>query len=63
MSEYGTCEECNVDLEAYCFTEKQYDSYNLPTGYIKSAVSHLYCPRCGKEFCVDDTFDGDWYKG
>jgi len=58
---YGKCEECWTELEASWFIEKEYDTkYNSPTGRTRRAVDCLQCPSCGKKYCVDDTFDGDW---
>lgn len=30
------------------------------TGRKKLIVDYIYCPVCGKNFPVDDTFDGPW---
>jgi hypothetical protein len=41
---------------AYC------DGHPYLTGRKRRAVDVLVCPCCFKEHCVDDTFDGPWYK-
>ena len=60
---YGKCDRCGADLmPADWFEEKEYDSKTmLPTGRVRWAVGYIVCPECGRKFCVDDTFDGQWH--
>lgn len=37
------------------------DTWDVEEGK-RIAVSHLTCPYCFKNFPVDDSFDGGWYK-
>jgi hypothetical protein len=32
------------------------------TGCYRKVVSSLSCPRCLKNYYVDDSFDGNWYR-
>lgn len=61
---YGNC-SCGYHLEAVFFEEQEEkiykDGFKVKTGRYRKAVSHLICENCGKNHCVDDTFDGDWY--
>ena len=60
--DFGTCDECGYPLEAEWFIEKEYNhKYHQPTGRTRLAVDYLFCPRCFKEYTVDDTFDGNWH--
>lgn len=59
--DYGKCDICNSDLEAEIFLDTEYGKYGIPTGRVRQAVGVLYCPYCGKRYCVDDTFDGPWF--
>lgn len=34
----------------------------LHTGRKRRAVDHLYCDSCFNRECVDDSFDGPWYR-
>lgn len=54
------CQICDKVLIPYTFIDKEYVK-NIPTGRIRYAVSHLYCPMCGKKVCVDDSLDGIWF--
>ena len=56
------CPRCYYPLEPCVYEEKELNQYNKPTGRIRNAVSYLYCPICGETSCVDDSFDGGWYK-
>jgi hypothetical protein len=64
-SKYGVCEGCGVPLEPVWFIGDEVDyhvGYPYLTGRKRRAVDVLVCPCCFKEHCVDDTFDGPWYK-
>jgi uncharacterized protein with PIN domain len=55
------CDKCgNITVKIW-FKEIEYRK-GIPTGRERNAVSHMLCENCGKTFCVDDTFDGDWHK-
>lgn len=58
---YGKCECCNSYLTPIWFIEKERNKYNSTTGRKRKACSHLICSSCGKNYCVDDSFDGNWY--
>jgi hypothetical protein len=51
-------------MEAVYFVEDEYEVTSFgtrhKTGRWRRAVSHLTCPLCGKNECVDDSFDGPW---
>lgn len=60
---YGEC-ECGAPLIPVWFIEKQREYKNgdmVLTGKKRRACSHLTCEYCGKNYPVDDTFDGEWY--
>ena len=60
---YGDC-SCGYPLEPVYFEEQEYKVISgsmIKTGRYRNAVSHLICENCGKNHCVDDTFDGKWY--
>lgn len=60
---YGEC-VCGNELSPVWFTEYETEKiggYSYKTGRKRRACSHLICENCGKEYCVDDTFDGEWY--
>lgn len=62
-TDYGVCEECGTPLEAEWFIEKEYEviyGCEYPTGRTRRAVNCLCCPRCLKQYVVDDSFDGPW---
>ena len=61
MSNFGSCEDCNTEIEPVYFLEKEYRN-RLPTGRVRNAVDYLVCPVCLKKTCVDNSFDGPWYK-
>lgn len=62
---YGNC-SCGYHLEPVYFEEQEEkickDGFRYKTGRYRKAVSHLVCENCGKNHCVDDTFDGPWYN-
>ena len=60
-AKYGYCEDCGVPLSANLFTDIEfYPKTATPTGRTRLAVNYLYCPKCLKKLCVDDSFDGPW---
>lgn len=62
-NKYGTCERCGTDLIPIWFTEEERKVVNgimSKTGRTRQAVDVLSCPHCLKEYCVDDSFDGNW---
>jgi uncharacterized protein YbaR (Trm112 family) len=62
-NDYGLCDVCQTPLQADWFIDKEfYPKSNAPTGRTRLAVNFLYCPRCGKKYPVDDTFDGNWHN-
>jgi len=63
MKDFGICDLCDVDLVPIWFTEEETkvtDGIMYRTGRKRRAVSHLTCPCCLRNFCVDDSFDGAW---
>ena len=63
-SRYGIC-ECGEDLEPVWFIEEERklsSGIYYKTGHKRRACSHLTCPSCLKNYCVDDSFDSEWYK-
>lgn len=63
MGHYGECEFCGCDLEPIYFIEeerKMFSGVSYKTGRKRRAVSHLVCPGCLRNYCVDDSFDGNW---
>lgn len=65
MIKFGICDDCEADLEAVWFEEEEVEIKNgqlYQTGRVRKSVDYLYCPFCGKKFCVDDTFDGVWRR-
>lgn len=64
ISKFGECSLCGARLEAVWFTEYEYnitDGIIYKTGRKRHAVDYLFCPKCNKKFCVDDSFDSCWY--
>lgn len=63
MNVFGEC-TCGAPLVPIWFTEFEYAQTNTglqyKTGRHRRAVSHLLCENCGREFPVDDSFDGPW---
>lgn len=62
--EYGICERCGISLIPRWFTEEERKIVNgsmYKTGRVRQAVDVLFCPHCLKEYCVDDSFDGNWH--
>lgn len=60
---YGSCERCNTPLAPVRFREEEVDwssGHPRKTGRTRKACSHLVCPKCLSNFCVDDSFDGPW---
>lgn len=64
-NDYGVCERCGCDLEPIFYTAEEEkvteQGWRYKTGRKRRAVSHLECPGCFKNYCVDDSFDGPWY--
>ena len=64
MNSFGNCAECGCPLEAKWFIEDEYETTTFGvmyrTGRQRHAVDYLFCPDCGKKYCVDDSFDGPW---
>lgn len=64
MSHYGNC-DCGASLRPVMFEEaesKVTQGRLHYTGRYRKAVSSLSCPRCLKNYPVDDSFDGNWYR-
>ena len=64
MSYYGNC-ECGYSLHPVWFTEEETKIENgrmSYTGRERKAVSSLSCSYCLKNYPVDDSFDGEWYR-
>lgn len=65
INKYGYCDICKCPLEPIWFVEEEYtiDKYKnqIKTGRKKHAVDYLICPNCLKRYCIDDSFDGDWF--
>lgn len=62
--DYGRCERCGTSLEPIWFTEEEIKYVKgsmIKTGRVRQAVDVLICPHCLKQYCVDDSFDGNWY--
>lgn len=54
------------EFEKVWFEEPEYKTsggIQVRTGRYRKACSHLVCLECGKNHCVDDSFDGPWYHG
>lgn len=66
MSRFGACCKCgNTELAPVYFTEYEEEKVAgvfIRTGRKRRAVSHLECDVCGHRECVDDSFDGPWYR-
>lgn len=61
--DHGKCGQCGALLAPVMFREKEcrvVDGTMMFTGRTRMAVSHLICPFCGREYAVDDSFDGEW---
>ena len=61
QSVYGVCARCDFPFSPVHFLDEERDKHHLLTGRVRKAVSHLVCECCGKNECVDDTFDGPWF--
>ena len=61
QSIYGVCKRCDFPFAPVYFMEEERTKQNVLTGRVRKACSHLVCESCGKEECVDDTFDGQWF--
>jgi hypothetical protein len=60
-TDYGACDICGTPLQVAWFIDKEfYPNSNTPTGRTKFAIDFLYCPYCGKQIIVDDSFDKNW---
>lgn len=69
INRYGYCEDCHVPLEPVWFIEEEVKTercngtiISYKTGRKRRAVDYLLCEYCGKRECVDDSYDGDWYR-
>lgn len=65
IQKYGTCKYCKEELVPIYFTEEETrveHGVMIKTGRKRRAVDCLICPKCLKEYCVDDSFDGGWHK-
>lgn len=60
MSDLMRC-DCGGTLQMIKFEEKERDRFNVLTGRVRLAVSHMTCDHCLKNVTVDDSFDGPWY--
>lgn len=60
MSKFGEC-KCGGNLQPVYFTEEERKK-GIKTGRKRRAVSHLVCENCLRNECIDDSFDGNWYK-
>lgn len=61
-TEFGSCDNCKIPLEADWFKDIEFKpKSNIPTGRVRRTVNYLYCPQCLKKFPVDESFDGQWY--
>lgn len=63
-TDFGECERCGEELVPIYFKEEEEKTnygWRYKTGRWRQAVSHLTCPCCFKNYCVDDTFDGPWH--
>ena len=62
---FGNC-SCGGEIVPVYFIEhesKITEYGNLVhTGRKRRACSHLICTLCLKTYCVDDSFDGEWYR-
>jgi len=56
------CDCHELSCEEVWFEEPEYDKHNRKTGRYRKAVSHIVCTNCGKNICVDDSFDSPWYR-
>lgn len=61
QSIYGVCSRCDYPFAPVYFMEEERDKNHFLTGRVRRACSHLVCECCGKNECVDDTFDGPWF--
>ncbi len=63
MNKYGEC-KCGTPLVPIFFTEFEYAQTSMgiryKTGRHRRAVSHLLCENCGRQYPIDDSFDGPW---
>lgn len=50
------CEDCGAQMEPVWFKDRRND------GRVRLAVDYLICPCCLATQCVDDSFDGPWYR-
>lgn len=55
------CKLCGGTIGPVVFIERKYYK-GIFTGYIRHAVSHLECERCGKKAAIDDPFAGPWVR-
>jgi len=63
MSKYGECAYCGCELEAVWFTEEETTvEYGVRyyTGRVRNAIDYLVCPKCLRNFCINDGMDGPW---
>lgn len=60
---FGKCRSCGTSLEPVWFKKTEYQTVEgrrSRTGRMRTACSHLVCPICMTNECVDDSFDGPW---
>lgn len=50
------CYKCKVQMEPVWFKQRR------PDGMERLVLDYLICPFCLSIQCVDDSFDGEWYK-
>ena len=60
------CYKCGSKMLPVWFTEEEEavtrDGCRYKTGRKRIALSHLECPDCFTVECVDDSFDGQWWR-
>ena len=68
MSKFGIC-ECGYALAPVWFIEEEEEEsrfageiVKFKTGRKRKAVDALICMSCLREYPVDDSFDGPWYR-
>lgn len=64
-NKFGECRHCGESLVPITFIQNETRIVNgtlIRTGRERIAVDYLTCKNCLRNECVDDSFDGVWYK-
>lgn len=62
-NKFGKCRHCGDSLVPITFIKKE---TRMISGTLihteRVAIDYLTCENCFRDECIDDSFDGIWYK-